>query len=159
MHATRGFLSGDERNGAHEGVVDLHLHAGDRPDGNGVVAVDHVEPGVGSFRVEVNVGRDAEVDVERRGAVALHLVGGRVIPERDGAVGARPARGIVRRAFVRQLERVDGGLRAVKHIGVESDGLSRLDEIVGIAARHDQQLAGGIAGIVAHSHGGRMNAG
>jgi len=52
-----------------------------------------------------------------------------------------------------------GGLRAVKHFTMESDSLRRPDEIVGVAAGDDQQLAGGIAGIVAHGHGGRMNAG
>ncbi len=54
--------------------------------------------------VVVKVGRNAEVDVERRGAVALQLVGGGVIPERNGLVGARPARRGVGRLLGGQRE-------------------------------------------------------
>ena len=72
----RGFLAGNERDGAEECVVDAHLQAGDGADGNGVVAIGEVQARcvVGVAGLVIEVGRNAEVDVERRGAIALELI-------------------------------------------------------------------------------------
>ncbi len=40
LHLARGFLTGDERNGTEECVVDADLQARDRTDGNRIVAID-----------------------------------------------------------------------------------------------------------------------
>ena len=91
LHLARGFLSGNQRHRAEERVVDAHLHAGDGADGNRIVAIDQLQHRIGPVGVE-DVRRNAEVDIQRRGSVALQLVGGGVIPQRDRLVGARPAR-------------------------------------------------------------------
>ena len=117
-----------------------------------------MENGIGPVVVK-NVGRNAEINVERCSAIALQLVGGGVIPQGNLLVSARPARRAIGRLPFRKLERIDPGLRPGKHVAVQSHGLGRNYQLVRGPAGHDQQLAVWIRRIGAHGHRGSIHGG
>src|ERR1700678_2930795 len=156
LRGTRRLITRDQRNRAEKRIVDAHLEARNRANGDGVVAIGKAKNRVRPSRIE-DVRREPEVDVERRRSVPLHAVNVRVIPERYRLIGARPARRLVCELLPRQLEIINGNSWAVEYSTVQSYGLRSLDELVVTGAGNHENLAVGIVRIGSHGHQRRMD--
>lgn len=120
-------------------MVEVDLQAALVRDGDAVVAVAHVEGEV-RLRAEEEVGRDAHVEVEGAGAVALEFAGEGDVADAGDPVGGEPARGVVGFAGRGDLERGDADLIGLEEVALEGEGHSALRRSSGLSPERMRSL-------------------